>query len=141
MANHEVQITADNFNKVVRPLLAELAGKAIMSGYPNLSARIGEWAKQLGVLAKTGEQSAVSTQAYVIAGVALGRALVKQGVAVSSGDFLIVIIERPSGVPSDKLPPSVEYPWERTPPKYGSGLPVTVTLPFVRPSEYFACFS
>jgi hypothetical protein len=143
MATIEVTITGENFSNLVRTRLADLAAKAVLSGYPKLSVRIANSASALAKLAKTGDASALDNLAIEVAARCLWAAVNATPGATppNDGDYISLTITPCE--PSDKktYPPTHDWPWERTPAKFGDKLPVTVNFPLRSEAHYLAAFA
>lgn len=146
MATIEASITGEHFSNLVRTRLADLAAKAILSGYPKLSARLAVTAAGLGRMAKTGDVSGLDDLGRAVVSAALWVNLATRPgggapVGMAVGDVVRLTITPSEASDRNTYPPTEAWPWERTPPKFGGDLPITHQFFLLSVDEYVRHFA
>lgn len=103
MAKLNTTIAGDHLAALIRPRLAALASKAVLTGYPKLSVRIGEIAGRLGKLAKRGDAAGLSQDDKTVLASILAEAFAATGnpqAVTQPGDTIALTVNPPVALPA-----------------------------------------
>lgn len=99
MAKYNSNIGGDHLAALIRPRLAALASKAVLTGYPKLSGRIAGHAANIGLLAKRGKADQLTAQDKTVLSFILAEAFRSAGVGIATDDTIVLTINPPMPTP------------------------------------------
>jgi len=107
MAKFTCQLGGDHLAALIRPKLAALTGKAVITGYPKLSSKIADIAGNLGRLAKRGDVAKLTLVDKTVLAFLLAEAFKASGSTLNpvAGDTISLTVNPPAVTPKAKPTP------------------------------------